>query len=83
LDTDFGPLSNGLEIHSSVNESLSKILSAGFEGVGTNDDGSRDFRSLKELDGFRDGKEREEFLDEEGIVSVVGSDVTHELFSIF
>jgi hypothetical protein len=55
LESDVGPFSNRLQIHTSVDKSLGQITSACFQGIRPNCYRSRIFVRFEELDGL-DGK---------------------------
>lgn len=82
LESDLGPLSDGLEVDSSGDERLSKITSSCAEGVGSDGDGSGGLVGVEEGDGLGEGKELQELLDEELVVAVVGRDVRDKLFHV-
>ena len=58
LESDVGPFSNRLQIHTSVDKSLGQITSACFQGIRPNCYRSRNFVRFEELDGL-DGKLRQ------------------------
>ena len=50
LQTNLGPLAEGIQIDTPVNQRLGEITTAGLEGVGADRHGSGDFVRLQKLD---------------------------------
>lgn len=48
LQTDLGPLADGLELDAAVDERLGEVAAPGAEGVGAERDGSRGLVGLEE-----------------------------------
>ena len=75
LQSDVGPLADGLEVHAAVDEGLRQVATTCAECIRADGDGTWDFVGLEELDGLRNGEKLEQLLGEEFIVAVIACNV--------
>ncbi|GKT57010.1 hypothetical protein ColTof3_04349 [Colletotrichum tofieldiae] len=79
LQTDLGPLADGLEGDTTRDEGLGEVAAMGAEGVCPDDDGAGRLVGLEEGERLARGEQVEELLGEVLGVAVVGADVLDEL----
>jgi hypothetical protein len=79
LETNLGPLPDGLKSNTTVDKSLSKITTMSAQSVCANDDGTGRLVSLKESKSLTGGEEVEELLSEILRVAIVRANILDKL----
>ena len=82
LYTNSAPISQGIEIHTSLNKRLSEFFSPGLQSVSSDRQRPLGLISFKELDHFRRIEEIQEMRDELKVVAVILVDKILELLDV-
>lgn len=82
LQTDLGPLADGLELDATVDERLGELTAMCAEGVCADDDGTGRLVGLEEGKGLAGREQAEELVCEELGVAVVRADVLEQLRAV-
>jgi hypothetical protein len=82
LQANLGPLADGLELNTTVDERLRELATMCAEGVGADDNGAGRLVGLEESKGLAGREQTKELVCEELGVAVVGADVLQQLGAV-